>query len=477
MNNSENKGQDEGEEGTKYKAPDYRQIAKDFLTDNNKCPLRTVGPKTFTYTGTHYREVPDLDRSFRDWLEKVGRKATKKLCSEVLPEVKRMSACDKAGEVSMPFWKNPRPSDPHPTRVIAFRNGLLDVDRYLEGRDDALSSHDFRWISTSCLPFDFSPSAVCPGWIRYMEDALEGDADRIACLQEWAGYCLTPDNSRQRFMVTKGPSGSGKSVFAEVLEQMVGVSNSTAFDIGDFGTRFGPAKLFGKSLAIIGEADVSGRSDKVMIVGKLKNVTGNDPVSLEWKNVRDMPSVRLHSRFHICCNSFPVLPDSTNALDRRMLVVPFNRQVLDPDPTFVQKLLPELPGIAMWALEGLRRLNANDKFTESALGRQEIASISRDNNHTLSFLQERVRVYEACNPGRLMGVEISQSPQEVFAKVLNKAYEEWCVDHNVQGSPTWLTRNIKNLIPKLGTPANKVSTPFGERDRKIVGIGLKPYDS
>ena len=50
---------------------------------------------------------------------------------------------------------------PDPTNVIAFANGLLDVQEYLAG-SVTLLDHTPNWFSCNCLPHGFDPMATCP---------------------------------------------------------------------------------------------------------------------------------------------------------------------------------------------------------------------------------------------------------------------------------------------------------------------------
>src|SRR4051794_26626942 len=95
---------------------------------------------------------------------------------------------------------------------VAVKDGILDLDRLLEGETDVLRPHSPEWFSAVKLPYGFDANAACPKWTAFLQKNLEGDAERIALLQEWFGYSLLPDTSQQKFLLLHGEGSNGKSV-------------------------------------------------------------------------------------------------------------------------------------------------------------------------------------------------------------------------------------------------------------------------
>lgn len=104
---------------------------------------------------------------------------------------------------------------------LAFSNGLLDLNSYFSGGPVILMPASPKWFSSVIFPYEYNHSADCPRWKAFLQKNLEGDPERIALLQEWFGYCLTPDTDKQRFLLMVGEGANGKSVVSAVLpEQM-----------------------------------------------------------------------------------------------------------------------------------------------------------------------------------------------------------------------------------------------------------------
>jgi putative DNA primase/helicase len=122
-------------------------------------------------------------------------------------------------------------------------------------------------------------------WLDFLGQVFEGDEARIRLLQEWFGYCLTPDVSLQRFMILLGLPRSGKGTTSSILVHLLGPENTTAFDLYRLLDRFSTAALRTKQLAVVGEVELSGAKEKARILEKLKSITGNDLQVVERKGV------------------------------------------------------------------------------------------------------------------------------------------------------------------------------------------------
>jgi len=99
---------------------------------------------------------------------------------------------------------------------IVLSNGILKIDDRLEGHQGALIDHSSQWWSPNRLGYRFDPTAgmeACPQLRPFLRYNLENDNERIALLQEWAGYCLLPTTDLQKFLLLEGEGSNGKSVY------------------------------------------------------------------------------------------------------------------------------------------------------------------------------------------------------------------------------------------------------------------------
>ncbi len=313
--------------------------------------------------------------------------------------------------IEQPAWLG----DDGPRSLLAFRNGLVDVDALLRG-GATIEPHSPLWFSPVCLPYDYRQDADCPRWRAVLGRCLEGDGERIALLQEWAGYLLTPDTSLQKFMLLYGPGGNGKGVVCAVLTALLGAENVSAVALDDFGNDFTFAQTFGRLANISTEI---GNPEKVA-EGRLKAVVSGDALTLNRKH-KDVLSVRPTARLMFATNERPRFRDRSDGVWRRLLLLPFNVKITEAEkvagmdsPAYWHD---ELPGILNWAVAGLRRLRERRRFTEPAVCRQEAAAYREETNPALMFLQDE------CGEAAGKAVEC----QELYRR-----FAEWCRDKGYQ---------------------------------------------
>ena len=102
------------------------------------------------------------------------------------------------------------------------------------------------------------------------------DPQSVDCLQEIFGYSLLADTSLQKMFFLLGPRRSGKGTIARILRGLVGAHNVAAPTLGSLQGEFGLQPLLNRTLAVIGDARLSGRSDEAQIVERILSITGED---------------------------------------------------------------------------------------------------------------------------------------------------------------------------------------------------------
>jgi P4 family phage/plasmid primase-like protien len=298
--------------------------------------------------------------------------------------------------------------------LIALTNGLLDLDALFAGKSDVLLPHTPRWFSPVCLPYPFDADAACPRWQEFLEHNLQGDAGRIALLQEWFGLCLTPDTSRQKFLVLEGDGANGKSVVCAALEAVLGSENCSHVPLEDFGERFQLTPTLAKLANIASEV---GELDKAA-EGFLKSFTSGDPMQFDRKYKPPMQAVPT-ARLVLATNNRPRFSDRSGGIWRRMILMPFRVVIAENDPGRILGmdkpewwvLSGELPGMLNWSLTGLDRLCRQNRFTRSEVCEQALAEYRTENNPARMFLLEMCR----------------ETPEgQVPCGELYKAYRAWC---------------------------------------------------
>jgi putative DNA primase/helicase len=310
-----------------------------------------------------------------------------------------------------------------PEAVVAFANGLLDLDRHETTGETALLPHSPRWFSTNCLPHPFDPQAQCPHWLAFLREVFEGDQERVRALAQWFGYNLTHDNRQQKLVLLVGPPRSGKGTTMTVLTHLLGKQNVANPTLTSLGGRFGLAPLVGKQAALVPDAHLGRGSDAVAILERLKSVVGCDEQNVDRKNRAELANVRLTTRFTIAVNELPRLPDASVSLRAKMVVLPYRISFVGrEDFGLSERLLAEIPGVTNWALAGLADLRRTGRLLQPQAGNEILTDFTRLSSPLSAFLEDCCEV----------GPDESQSTGVIF-----QGWALWCRENGHEvGSTT-----------------------------------------
>lgn len=277
-------------------------------------------------------------------------------------------------------------------------------------------------FNTTCLEFDYDPAAESPSrWEEFLQSVWGDDPESIDALQQWFGYCLTPDTSHQKMLFMCGPTRSGKGVTNEVLRNLVGADNCSSPTLSSLSQPFGLAPLVGKRLATIPDARLSGRSDAVAVVERLLSITGEDPISVARKYLPDT-NQRLETRVMMLTNELPRLNEASGALVARIVMLRMTKSFKGrEDRTLAADLRAELPGILKWAIEGWKKLQIQGRFSQPESGEELLADFRELSSPISEFIDERCR-FERIEYDTITEVESLYVPRaEIY-----RHYQEWC---------------------------------------------------
>lgn len=274
-----------------------------------------------------------------------------------------------------------RPDDEEPCRVIACRNGVLDLDKR------NLSEHHPRLFNMYSLPFDYDPAAECPTWKNFLDEVLPDDTEAQEFLQEWFGYVISGRTDLQKMASLVGPKRCGKGTIARVLIKLLGQEVTASPTLGQMSSNFGEEDLLGKSLAIMSDA----RWDEPRVssaVAALLAIVGEDSRTVARKN-RTSWDGKLDARFMVMSNESPKFADASGALAGRMIHIQFHTSFYGrEDITLSDRLFLELSGILNWALDGLDRLTKRGRFVSPTSGLGVDDEVRETSNPVYVFAQD-----------------------------------------------------------------------------------------
>lgn len=285
---------------------------------------------------------------------------------------------------------------PEMLSYVSLANGLLDW------RNGKLIPWDSNTYLTVQLPIHWDPNADCPVWKNALEQWLP-DPEVRAFLQEFVGLCLIPDTSFRTAVFLYGRGSNGKSLFIDGVSKLFG--DTIHFTpLHRIAERFETANLQNKLINVCGDIDPKYLSD----TGTLKAVISGDKIMGEYKHGKSFYFTPV-TRLMFSANEIPRARDRSEGWYSRWRMVEFPVK-FERDSAFKiefeQKLAQELPGILNWALEGLRRLKADNNFTDSQAIEDAMHTYFVENDNIANFVHERLLVNEqiqlAVDEGKLV---------------------------------------------------------------------------
>ena len=223
---------------------------------------------------------------------------------------------------------------------------------------------------------------------------------------------------------------NGKSTILNLVKKLLGKENYTCLDLRELETTFKPAELYGK-LANLGD-DISAKY--LDNSSKFKKCVSGESFLVERKNAHPF-EMECYATQIFCANEIPAVSDKTDGFGRRITIVPFNAKFskTDPDydPFIESKLMSDeaMEYFLKIAIDGLKRLLFNSKFTKSDVSETEKNEYMKFNNNVLEWFDTDPKVENEAVPDVYM------------------AYSVWC---SMNGCMAVKKINLGREIKKLG---------------------------
>lgn len=458
---------DAGEEPTPVDAGMHRQHAKDIDPASEAERMLTSDeadglPRLRYWRGTFWRwsvgryvelHKDDARGAAIRYLNRGYYQLGTQQTANVIDQLKAQSAI--AFRTEPPTWIGDKPGPWPADEVLAAPNGIIHLPSLIAG-SACFAPATPRLFVTTALDYPFSPDAPEPAaWLSFLRQLWADDPQSIMTLQEWFGLSLTADTRHQKILLVVGPKRSGKGTLMRVLRGLVGPSNTAGPTLASLATNFGLWPLLGKSLAIINDARLSGRSDQAIVVERLLSISGEDDQTVDRKNLEPV-TCKIPARLVIVSNELPRLHDSSGALAGRMIVLRLTQSFYGrEDHDLTTKLLGERPAILLWAIAGWARLRERGRFTQPQTASELVREMEDISSPVGMFLRERCQI----------------GPYRVAVDDLFAEWCKWCDSkgRKEHGTHSTFGRDLRAVLPSL-----EISRPKegGERYRAYEGVGL-----
>ena len=265
-------------------------------------------------------------------------------------------------------------------KYIPLKGGKL-----LDWRTGEIKPWDPETHFTYVLPVEYDPDAKCPNWTKRLAEWLPDESARMV-IQEYIGYSFIPYMGIEMALWIKGEGANGKSLFLDTIQKMLGRDICSSATMSFLFSRFGKKPLLGKIMNIVHEAGADylkgGNADD------FKNMVSGGTITADVKN-KEPVVFNNTAKFIFSANHDIGTTDKSNAWRRRILLIPFDQDFRNSGESKSAILTPiheEFSGIFNWAIEGLKRLAANNEtFTKSEAIEKEVQRYISKNDVAADF--------------------------------------------------------------------------------------------
>ena len=289
------------------------------------------------------------------------------------------------------FWTDSDVWDSNPN-ILVCGNGVLDLHT---GR---LLPHSPSYHATKTTGTDYRHEAAHPAWDAALS-LLKAEGDRYEFVHQFCGSGLYGKNPNERVVIFQGDGGTGKGTLLTAIHRAMGDYVATV-EVGSLlatdwrkqnksAPREDLLKLRGARFVY---PSIEPPKDSKLDDGSIKALTGNDAITARYPHSKNsitfMPVFKL-----IIQTNFPLQTEFDDpGMKRRVIVVPFNKKPVHPDPTIKNDLMHDpnaRAAVLAWLYEGCRAWLANGyALPDSTLASQATADYWVDMNPYAQFAHD-----------------------------------------------------------------------------------------
>lgn len=327
--------------------------------------------------------------------------------------------------------------------MVNLENGILNI------KEGKLLEHSPKYKFPYKLSVAYDPKAKCPRFIQFLDEITLGDKEIQSLLLEFAAYAIANDKPwAQKALVLLGDGKNGKSVFSNLLAQLIGKDFVSALTMDDINDPTKALKLEG-SILNIGQESGTSKYDNEAI----KKAIAGEP--LQVKRLYFNPhEIVVRSKMVFTCNSLPKTYDPSHGYFRRFIIIPFEAKSgvhFESDPHLFDKLLTERAGIFNLLIEHYKVLHKRGHFAETKRTKLAKDQYREESFPELQFWKDRIAEFPK------ESVEYNQhklNNTEVY-----EAYVRWCENNGEK-------RKAANQFMKT---LGQILPGFHDRKKKIDG--------
>lgn len=392
-----------------------------------------------------------------------GRKATQTKASQIVAHLELVSHIERGREIN------------DKRNYLILNDNILD----LSSKAFELMPHNPKIYNTSLFNISLSNSEIekvkdstynhlndAPIFNKYFQDTFfneyyEEPQETLNLIQEMMGYCLTSHTKAQKAFFLWGNGQDGKSVICDVLTGLLGKENTSSLTFESFSKEFHNSDLMGKNASISAESKRM-RFKEDANTGIFKAIVAGDRIPINIKG-KPLVNYRPFAKLIFAVNHCPEVPDNSHGFARRVLNIPFTRQVPNKEVNvnlaneIIEK---EFKQVFLFALQGLKRLqDRNYRFAPS----KDVEKATKAYLKIIDPIEDFIKTHLVVNKN-----------SKIQSERLKELYSEYMELNNLSGE---LNMNAigKTITEKLKKEKVEKKRPMvnGQRQYFYIGIGEK----
>lgn len=408
----------------------------------------------YVWTGTHWRR--EESKLAFSWARQVCRNVAKDLPPDdkvkhilarasTASAVERFAQSDRAFAVTADTWDRDGWLLGTPGGTVDLRTGEL--------RPALLTDHITKLAAVAPAP----AGTPHPAWTKFLHEATGNDADLVAFLQRFAGYCLTGDVSEEMLAFLYGDGGTGKGTFiGTIVAVMADYAVSVPIEVFTAGSRLNleyyRARMAGTRLVTASETEAGATWAESL----LKELTGNEAPLSARHAYGKVFEYKPQFKIGLVGNHAPRLKGRSKAMERRLRITPFKHKPAKVDLKLKDRLKGEAPAILRWMVEGCRKWQQDGLGTCKAIEAETGAYFEQQDSFS-RWMSERCVLASAMAP-------VSEKPSRLLMDFLAWARNS--------GELAVTSGEFREMIERQAG----LKYAMNKGVRWVRGIGLKPHE-
>lgn len=223
-------------------------------------------------------------------------------------------------------------------RKINMKNGVYDFNT------KSVLPHSPQYGFKSMIPHEYKPGQTSKTFLDWLDTITLKNTNLKSIIMDMMAYCVWPKYDNHAFFLLSGDGKNGKSTLLAILRAVLGDRNCSTISLSQLvDNRFAVAQLEAKF------ANISDEGSGVMLgqrqLNILKTLSSGERYFVEHKGVNGY-DITNTAKLIFSANKDPEFRENSEAMRRRIVVIPFNYKIPTEDASIGEALVKEAPVIS-----------------------------------------------------------------------------------------------------------------------------------